>query len=63
MVFLCKFVQNPKLGSGDRVQTRLIFSLNLSQGHQNLIKSLYVQELGINGSSHYDDLVVCGMLN
>ena len=27
MVFLCKFGQNPPIGSGDRVQTRLIFSL------------------------------------
>ena len=27
MGFLCEFGQNPPTGSGDRVQTRLIFSL------------------------------------
>ena len=26
VVFLCKFGQNPGIGSGDRVQTRLIFT-------------------------------------
>ena len=43
MVFLCKFGQNPPIGSGDRVQTRLIFTVfikwlpwKISQGHQNL---------------------------
>ena len=46
MVFLCKFCQNPTVGSGDRVQTRLSFTVfivwwpwKLGQGHQNLIKS------------------------
>ena len=46
MVFLCKFSQNPPIGSGDRVQTRLIFTVlivwwpwKLGQGHQNLISS------------------------
>ena len=43
LVFLCKFGQNPPIGLGDRVQTRLIFTVfivwwpwKLGQGHQNL---------------------------
>ena len=46
VVFLCKFGQNPPIGSGDRVQTMLIFTVftvwcpwKLGQGHQNLINS------------------------
>ena len=47
MGFLCEFGQNPPTGSGDRVQTWLIFTVfivwwlwKLGQGHQNLIKPL-----------------------
>ena len=47
IVFLCKFGPNQPIGSGDRVQTRLIFAIftvwwpwKLGQAHQNLIKSL-----------------------
>ena len=43
MVFLCKFGQNPPIGSGDTVQTRLIFTVfivwwpwKLGQCYQNL---------------------------
>ena len=48
MVFLCKFGQNPPIGSGDRVQTKFFFiyclcsvvtSWNLGQNHHSLIKS------------------------
>ena len=46
MVFMCKLGQNPSIRSGDRVQTRLIFTIfivwwpwKLGQGHQNLINS------------------------
>ena len=49
MVFLCKFGQNPSIGSGDRVQTRLIFTVfivwwpwKLGHGHQNLINSILI---------------------
>ena len=44
VVFLCKFGQNPPIGSGDRVLTRLIFTVfivwwpwKLGQGCKNLI--------------------------
>ena len=44
-VFLCKFGQNPDIGSGGSVRIKLtLYSLNLvvtlkvGQGHQNLIK-------------------------
>ena len=47
MVFLCKICQNIPFGPGDRVQTRLIFTVfivwwpwNSGQHHQNLNKSL-----------------------
>ena len=46
VMFLCKFGQNPPIGSGDRVRTRLIFTVFIvwwpwkwGQGHQNLINS------------------------
>ena len=46
VVFRCKFGQNPPVGSGGRVQTRLIFTVfivwwpwKLGHGHKNLINS------------------------
>ena len=49
MVFLCKFCQNSPIGSGDRMQTRLIFTvfivwwpLKLGHGHQNLNNFLII---------------------
>ena len=52
---MCKFGQNPPTGSGEGVQTRLIFTVfivwwswKLGQGHQNLIKSFNYPKVTIH---------------
>ena len=64
MMFLCKFGQNPLIGSGDKEQTRLIFTVfilwwpwKLGQGQQNQNDTVHIKMLSFVDKTYCDKML------